>query len=160
MNGTVLCRGEMPMCIRLPDEACLDKKARGIFVQLGQNILASRATLVRGESCGSISVGFAAMGLHIDPNCGAVTPHSPQKGHEKRDMEIFKHLCAVYKTYLSPIVHDFASVWFADLWAWLARHGITLMVEQVSACTVGQDFHPVSHTDGDSAPTILVCMHL
>jgi hypothetical protein len=159
-NGTVLWRGGTPVCIRIPDEASLKEKARGIFVQLGLNLLASRSTLVRGESCGSIAADFSAMGLHVDPNCGAVTPHSPRPGNEVRDKEIYKHLCAVYKTHLAPLVHDFAAVWFADLWAWLAKHGISLMVEQVSACTVGRDFHPRSHTDGDSAPTILVCMHL
>lgn len=159
-NGTVLWRGGTPVCIRIPDEASLKEKARGIFVQLGLNLLKSRSTLVRGESCGSIAADFSAMGLHVDPNCGAVTPHSPRPGNEVRDKEIYKHLQAVYKTHLAPLVHDFAAVWFADLWAWLAKHGISLMVEQVSACTVGRDFHPRSHTDGDSAPTILVHMHL
>ena len=159
-NGTVLWRDGMPVCIRLPDDASLDMKTRGIFVELGINMLSSRATLVRGESCGSIAVGFAAMGLHVDPNCAAVTPHSPQKGHDVRDMEIYKHLCALYRIHLAPRVHDFAAVWFTDLWAWLAKHGVTLMVEQVSAVTIGRDFHPLSHTDSDFGPTVLalVCI--
>ena len=113
-NGTVLWRGGTPVCIRIPDEASLKEKARGIFVQLGLNLLESRSTLVRGESCGSIAADFSAMGLHVDPNCGAVTPHSPRPGNEVRDKEIYKHLQAVYKTHLAPRVHDFAAVWFAD----------------------------------------------
>lgn len=159
-NGTVLWRDGMPICIRLPDASSLDMKTRDIFAGLGVNMLSSRNTLVRGESCASISGGFAALGLHMDPNCAAVTPHSPQPGHDVRDMGIYKHLCALYRIHLAPLVHDFAAVWFTDLWTWLDEHGVELMVEQVSAVTIGRDFHPLSHTDSDFGPTVLVCMHL
>jgi len=158
-NGTVLWRGSTPICMRLPDGS-LNRTATRTFIEMGKNLLRSRPTLVRGKSCASISRNFAALGLHVDPNCGAVTPHSPLPGHERREMDLFLQLRAAYTRWLSPLVHNYATVWFADLWGFLMDNGVTLHVEQVSALTIGLDFQPVSHTDPDFAPTVLVCVHL
>ena len=128
------------------------------FLDMGRNLLDSRPTLVRGKSCASISRNFAALGLHMDPNCGAATPHSPLPGHERREMDLFLQLRAAYARWLSPVVHDYASVWFAELWRFLMDNAVTLLAEQVSAVTIGLDFQPVSHTDSDFAPTVLVCV--
>ena len=159
-NGTVLWRLSMPVCMRLPDES-LDCTAVRAFINMGRNLLDSRPPLVRGKSCASISGNFAALGLHIDPNCGgAVTPYSPLPGHERRDMDLYLQLRAAYTRWLSPLVHEYAAVWFGELWGWLMDNAVNLLVEQVSAVTVGLDFHPISHTDSDFAPTVLVCVHL
>lgn len=69
-------------------------------------------------------------------------------------------LRAPYKRWLSPLVHEYAAVWFGELWSWLSNNGVDLHVEESTATTVGLDFQPVSHTDGDFAPTVLVCVHL
>jgi hypothetical protein len=158
-NGTVLWRGNTPICMRLPNGS-LDDTATRAFLDMGRNLLDSRPTLVRGKSCASISRNFAALGLHMDPNCGAATPHSPLPGHERREMDLFLQLRAAYARWLSPVVHDYASVWFGELWRFLMDNAVTLLAEQVSAVTIGLDFQPVSHTDSDFAPTVLVCVHL
>ena len=36
-----------------------------------------------------------------------------------------------YVAHLRPLVRRFATVWFADLWAWIERHNIQCMVDQV-----------------------------
>lgn len=132
VKGTVLCREDGTLVfVRIPDAHSLNAAACAAFRQEVNHMRRVRPTLVRGVNCASVSQDFFGMGLRVDPNCYAVTTHSALPELEYETAQVYLRLAALYRAHLRPLVRRFATVWFADLWAWIERHNIQCMVDQV-----------------------------
>ena len=157
--GTALfCFSGVLAAMRLPCTLC--DKAKLSFREGAAILRQHRDPCLRGDGTMNVSKGFHATGFKNGLCEQIAMPHTGYATTEGalQSMHAFMKIKATYEEFVHPQVLRYASSQFCGVLHWLSEHDVLLYVKQVTSCTIGELFWPVSHVDKDLWYTVLVAL--